>query len=70
MNVGRDNPFFRRPRRFLARARDPFSPQNRFSLGNVATGFFQSSFAIHHARVRFLAELFDGFGIDIGHNVH
>ena len=36
----------------------------------IAAGFFQGAFAIHHARVGFLAKLFDDFGINCGFGAH
>ena len=69
MNVGRNNSFLRYARRFLARARDAFRPQDHFRLVQVAVRFGQRAFAIHHSRVGFVAKFLNGFGIDL-HGQH
>ncbi len=61
MNVGSDDSFLRRARRFLARAGDAFCAQDRFRFFQVAARFGQRAFAIHHARVGFFAELLNEF---------
>src|SRR6267143_1248064 len=70
MNIRGDDALLGHARRLLARARDSFGSQNRFRFGEVATGFGQSAFAIHHSRVRFFAELLDQLWINIGHNFY
>ena len=49
---------------FLLGAGDALGAQNRLRFLEIAAGFGERAFAIHHARVGFLAELFNGLGID------
>ena len=42
---------------FLLALAMPFRPQNRLGLFEIAAALGQSAFAIHHARVGFLAKL-------------
>ena len=64
MNVGSDDAFLGRARRFLARAGDAFRAQDRFRLFQVAIGFRERTFAVHHTGVGFFAELLNELGID------
>ena len=46
---------------------DAFFAQDRFGGFEVAVGFGQGAFAVHHARVGFVAQGFDELGINFGH---
>jgi hypothetical protein len=65
MNVGCNNSFLGYPRRFLARARDAFRPQNDFRFRQVAARFGQGALAIHHPRIGSVAKFLNGFWIDL-----
>ena len=67
MDVGGDGAFFRGAVGFLTGAGDAFFAKVVFGGGEVATGFGEGFFAIHHSRVGFFAEFFDESGGDFGH---
>jgi hypothetical protein len=65
MNVRGNDPFLRDTRRFLAGAGNSLRPQNHLRFRQVAIGFRQRAFAIHHSRVRAVAKFLNGFWINL-----
>ena len=64
MNVGSDDAFLGRARRFFACAGDALRAQNRLRFFQIAAGFRKRTLAIHHAGVGFFAELLNELRID------
>ena len=64
VNVGADDAFLGFATGLLRRGGCAFFAEDRFGGGEVALGFDERLFAIHHARVGFFAELLDEFGRD------
>jgi len=67
MNVGSDNAFFGRSRRFLGGARDPLFAEDIFSLAQITIRLDQGFFAIHHTGVGLITQLLDEGRVDFSH---
>ncbi len=65
MNVAGDAPFIGGPAGFFVRHVDALLAQDHLGLVEVAFGFHQGLFAIHHARAGLFAQGLYQFGVDI-----
>jgi len=65
VNVAGDAAFLRGAKGFLAGHGDAFLAEDFFRLGDVAAGFLQRLFAVHHAGAGLFTKGFDEFGIDL-----
>src|SRR5947208_1893178 len=65
INVGSYDSLLRHARRFLAGGGDSFRPQNDLRFSQVAVGFRQRAFAIHHSRIGAVTEFLNDFWINL-----
>lgn len=63
VDVGSDDAFFGFASSFLGGGKVEFFAEDFFAFFEVAFGFFEGAFAVHHARIGFFAEQFDVLGV-------